>query len=87
MAVAGLINLQDSFLNQVRKDNVLVVVHLMNGVQIRPIIKSFDAYTVMIKNYESEQLFLKSAISTITATRTISYVTSAQPKERKRYQE
>ncbi|MBQ3854583.1 MAG: RNA chaperone Hfq, partial [Anaerovibrio sp.] len=42
------INLQDSILNQVRKENVQVAIHLVNGFQIKGMVKGFDNFTVII---------------------------------------
>lgn len=64
------LNLQDSFLNQIRKEAHLpVVIYLVNGFQIRGIVKGFDSFTVIIENEGKQQLVYKHAISTITPTR------------------
>lgn len=63
------INLQDSFLNQVRKENVPVVIYLVNGFQLRGAVKGFDNFTVIIENEGKQQLVYKHAISTITPFR------------------
>jgi host factor-I protein len=60
------INLQDSFLNQVRKENMPVVIYLVNGFQLRGAVKGFDNFTVIIENDGKQQLVYKHAISTIT---------------------
>ncbi len=65
------INLQDSFLNQVRKDNVPVVIYLVNGFQLRGSVKGFDNFTVILENDGKQQLVYKHAISTITPFRPI----------------
>ncbi|SEJ06088.1 host factor-I protein [Propionispira arboris] len=66
------INLQDSFLNQVRKENVSVTIHLVNGFQIRGYVKGFDNFTVIIENEGKQQMVYKHAISTITPFKTLS---------------
>ena len=43
-------NLQDSFLNHVRKENLGVVIYLMNGFQLRGLVRGFDNFTVIIEN-------------------------------------
>ena len=43
-------NLQDSFLNHVRKENLGVVIYLMNGFQLRGMVRGFDNFTVIIEN-------------------------------------
>jgi host factor-I protein len=64
------INLQDSFLNQVRKENNLpVIIYLINGFQLRGVVKGFDNFTVIIENDGKQQLVYKHAISTITPLR------------------
>lgn len=65
------INLQDSFLNQVRKDNIPVVIYLVNGFQLRGSVKGFDNFTVILENDGKQQLVYKHAISTITPFRPI----------------
>lgn len=66
------INLQDSFLNQVRKDNVPVIIYLVNGFQLRGAVKGFDNFTVIMENEGKQQLVYKHAISTITPFRPLS---------------
>lgn len=59
------INLQDSFLNHVRRDNTAVLIYLMNGFQLRGTVKGFDNFTVIIENEGKQQMVYKHAISTI----------------------
>ncbi|MCH3915647.1 MAG: RNA chaperone Hfq [Acidaminococcaceae bacterium] len=59
------LNLQDSFLNKVRKENIVVTVFLVNGFQIRGSVSGFDNFTVIIDTEGKEQLIYKHAISTI----------------------
>lgn len=59
------INLQDVFLNSVRKENATVVIYLVNGFQIRGTVIGFDNFTVIIENDAKQQLVYKHAISTI----------------------
>lgn len=66
------INLQDSFLNQVRKENVPVIIYLVNGFQLRGSVRGFDNFTVIIENDGKQQLVYKHAISTITPFRPLS---------------
>lgn len=66
------INLQDSFLNQVRKENVPVIIYLVNGFQLRGSVKGFDNFTVIMENEGKQQLVYKHAISTITPFRPLS---------------
>lgn len=59
------INIQDGFLNQLRRDNVQVTVYLINGVQIRGYIRSFDNFTVMLESDGRQMMVYKHALSTI----------------------
>ena len=59
------LNLQDNFLNKVRKENAVVTVYLVNGFQIRGLVIGFDNFTVIIESEGKEQLIYKHAISTI----------------------
>ncbi len=65
------INLQDSILNQVRKENIGVTIHLVNGFQIKGYVKGFDNFTVIIESMGKQQLVYKHAISTITMGRPV----------------
>ena len=64
-----IINLQDSFLNQVRKENLAVIIHLINGFQLKGNVKGFDNFTVILETAGKQQLVYKHAISTITPAR------------------
>ena len=50
------INLQDSILNQVRKDGIMVTIHLVNGFQIKGMVKGFDNFTVIMDSMGKQQL-------------------------------
>jgi len=56
-------NLQDSFLNQVRKDNVEVKVALVDGTVLYGVIKGFDNFTIILNSQNSNHLIYKHAIS------------------------
>lgn len=72
------INLQDSFLNQVRKENVPVTIHLVNGFQIKGNVRGFDNFTVVLDSMGKQQMVYKHAISTITPAHPISGAFSAE---------
>ncbi|MBY0120603.1 RNA chaperone Hfq [Bacillus sp. S/N-304-OC-R1] len=65
------INIQDQFLNQLRKDNTNVTVFLLNGFQIRGQIKGFDNFTVLFESEGKQQLVYKHAISTFAPQRNV----------------
>ena len=58
-------NLQDVFLNQMRKDRAVVTMFLMNGFQMHGTVKGFDGFTVILDTEGKQQLIYKHAISTI----------------------
>ena len=63
------INLQENFLNQARKENIPVTIHLLNGFQIKGLIRGFDQFTVVIDAMGRQQMVFKHAISTVTPAR------------------
>mgnify|MGYP006092371859 FL=1 len=65
-------NLQDAFLNQVRKSKVPVTVFLINGVKLQGIITWFDNFCVLLRRDGQSQLVYKHAISTIMPSQVIS---------------
>ena len=66
------INLQDGFLNQVRKDSIPVTIYLINGFQLRGLVRGFDNFTVFMDNEGKQEMVYKHAISTIIPARTVS---------------
>ena len=59
------INLQDVFLNKARRENIGITVFLINGYQIKGVVKAFDNYTILLISQDEQQLIYKHAISTI----------------------
>lgn len=68
------INLQDAFLNQLRKDGQLIVLFLVNGYQLRGVIKGFDNFTVVLESEGKQQMVYKHAISTIVPSTPINFM-------------
>jgi host factor-I protein len=62
-------NIQDSFLNNARKDKVPITVYLLSGVKLSGRIRSFDKYSVVLETNNQEQLIFKHAISTVVMGR------------------
>jgi len=73
------VNLQDAFLNQVRKENVSVTIFLVNGFQLKGTVKGFDNFTVMLESEGKQMMVYKHAISTISPVRPVN-ITMAEPK-------
>jgi host factor-I protein len=69
------INIQDVFLNQLRKNNVFVTVFLLNGFQLKGHIKSYDNFTVLLESEGKQQLIYKHAISTFVPAKPVSFAT------------
>ena len=65
------VNIQNAFLNQARKENVPITVHLVNGFQIKGMVKTFDNFTVIVEGLGKQQLLYKHAISTITPAKPV----------------
>ena len=73
---AKIINLQDNFLNQVRKEGIPVTIHLVNGFQIKGIVRGFDNFVVMVDAMGRQQMIYKHAISTITPAQPVKMAAS-----------
>jgi len=62
-------NIQDSFLNNARKDKIVLTIDLMSGVKLSGRIKSFDKYSLVLETNNQEQLIFKHAVSTVVTQR------------------
>ena len=71
-------NIQDSFLNNARKDKVVLTIYLMSGVKLSGRIKSFDKYSLVLETNNQEQLIFKHAVSTVV-TQKSSHSYSSSP--------
>lgn len=66
------VNIQDQFLNQLRKENIYATVILLNGFQLKGYIKGFDNFTILVESDGKQQLIFKHAISTFQPHRRVS---------------
>jgi host factor-I protein len=64
-------NLQDLFLNQTRRERQVVTLFLMNGFQMRGIVRGFDNFTVVLETDGKQQLIYKHAISTLVPGKSV----------------
>ena len=64
-------NLQDVFLNYLRKEKIPVTVHLMTGAKLSGVIKGFDNFAIILK-HTTQELVYKHAISTIQPQKEVS---------------
>ena len=62
-------NLQDLFLNQARRDRQTVTMFLVNGFQMRGIVRGFDSFVVILESEGRQQMIYKHAISTLAPIR------------------
>lgn len=58
-------NIQDVFLNRIRKEKYTVTVFLVNGVKLQGVVTWFDNFSLLLKRDSHIQLVYKHAISTI----------------------
>lgn len=72
-------NIQDAFLNTVRRDKAIVMVYLVNGAKLSGRIRSFDKFSVLLESGPHEQLIFKHAISTISQARRSTGELHSQP--------
>ena len=78
-------NLQDPFLNVLRREKIPVSIFLVNGIKLQGHIESFDQFVVLLKNNISQMVY-KHAISTVVPARNVkvpgsSQVDSVQPED------
>ncbi len=71
-------NLQDTFLNQARRERMPVTVFLMNGFQLRGVIRGFDAFAVLVDSEGRQQMIYKHAISTVAPAKPLTFTEETQ---------
>ncbi len=69
MSVKGQ-QLQDPFLNTLRKEHIQVAIYLVSGIKLQGHIESFDQYVILLKNTITQMVY-KHAISTIVPARVV----------------
>ena len=70
-------NIQDGFLNSLRKEKPVVTIYLMSGVKLTGRIRSFDKFAVILDSNGMEQLIFKHAISTVLLNRATNIAASS----------
>jgi host factor-I protein len=76
------VNLQDLFLNQVRKEGAGVTIYLTSGVQLKGLVRGFDSFTVVLETPgKPPQLIYKHAIASVVPQKSISLREMAAEKE------
>ncbi len=82
------LNLQDIFLNQVRKEHALITVYLVSGYQIKGYVKGFDSYTIVIDSDGKQQMIYKHAVSTIVPSKPVNFMNNPKkPSETEEHEE
>ena len=76
-----ILNLQDVFLNQARKDKIPVTIYLTNGFQFKGIVRGFDNYVVILDCEGKQNLVYKHAISTICPVKPIPILAGSEKAE------
>ncbi len=74
------VNLQDIFLNQMRKEKIPVTMYLVNGARLTGTIKGFDNFVILMKQ-DNQQLVYKHAISTIIPEKPVEILEAAEGKK------
>ena len=69
-------NVQEVFLNSIRKEKIPVTVFLINGVKLQGIVTWFDNFSLLLKREAHVQLVYKHAISTIMPTEPVNFENS-----------
>ena len=72
-------NLQNAFLNQVRKEKNSITVFLINGVKLQGVITWFDNFCILLRRDGQSQLVYKHAISTIMPSQNVSLYDGEEP--------
>jgi len=67
------LNLQEIFLNQVRKAKTPVIIFLVNGFQLKGQVSGFDNFTVVLDSGGHQQMIYKHAISTIVPAKAVDF--------------
>ncbi len=70
MGERKIMNLQDSFLNQLRREKIPVTLYLTNGVRLKGTIAGFDNFVILLRE-SSTQMIYKHAVSTILPERNV----------------
>ena len=64
-------NYQDQFLAAARREGCVVTVFLMNGFQLKGVIRGFDSFVVLVESEGRQQMIFKHAISTVAPPKTL----------------
>lgn len=85
MALENNFNIQDIFLNHIRKSCTPINIFLINGVKLYGILLWFDKYSFLIKRDDNTQLIYKTAVSTIIPQTPLPFLNQKINFEKKHY--
>lgn len=73
-------NIQDVFLNQLRRERIFLTLYLTNGFQLKGIIKGFDNFVIVLETEGRQQVIYKHAISTISPLQKVDLIFKEETK-------
>jgi host factor-I protein len=73
--------LQDTYLGEMKRQAVPVTVYLVNGFQLRGVVKGFDAFTIILEYEHRSHLVYKHAVSTISPQGALANPIPVEPEE------
>ena len=76
------LNLQDTFLNVARQERQHLTVILVNGFQMRGVLKGFDNFVLILETDGRQQMIYKHAVSTIIPQRNVGLFTQKGDKQK-----
>ncbi|WP_456418963.1 RNA chaperone Hfq [Thermovibrio sp.] len=74
-------NLQDAYLNRLRKERVPVSIFLTKGTRLQGVITFFDQFTILLENGGTQQLIYKHSVATVVPSRPIKNIFPEQKEE------
>jgi host factor-I protein len=74
-------NLQDAYLNALRRQAIPVTVYLVNGFQLKGVVRGFDSFTVLLEVDGRLDMIYKHALSTISPLRQVTFTVPEDPAE------
>jgi len=74
-------NLQDAYLNRLRKERVPVNIFLTKGTRLQGVIAFFDQFTILLENGGTQQLIYKHSVATVVPSRPVRNIFPDQKEE------
>jgi host factor-I protein len=77
-------NLQDAYLNRLRKERIPVSIFLTKGTRLQGVITFFDQFTILLENGGTQQLIYKHSVATIVPSRPVKNLFQPENREEKK---